>query len=142
MVRAPNLLLAKLELVSRAFVAMYQTDPPRSPKEVLPTMYDLPSEDPEEPGLPDEFHIFQPQLLRETFCPSTYPGDQVFVASDLNLYYDPRHPMRYKRPDWFKVLYGDRPDARGKNVTMIGGISLQGFRSVFDLLRGNRRSCL
>jgi hypothetical protein len=24
-----------------------QTDPPRSPRETLPTMYDLPSEDPE-----------------------------------------------------------------------------------------------
>jgi len=83
---------------------MYQTDPPRSPKEVLPTMYDLPSEDPEEPGLPDEFHIYQPQLLRETFCPPTYPADQVFVANDLNLYYDPRHPLWYKRPDWFAVV--------------------------------------
>jgi len=83
---------------------MYQTDPPRSPKEVLPTMYDLPSEDPEEPGLPDEFHIYQPQLLRGTFCPPTYPADQVFVANDLNLYYDPRHPLWYKRPDWFAVV--------------------------------------
>jgi len=25
-----------------------------------PTMYDLPSEDPQEPGLPDEFHSLQP----------------------------------------------------------------------------------
>ncbi len=69
---------------------MYQTDPPRPPKEILPTMYDLPSEDPQEPGLPDEFHIFQPQLLRETFCPPSYPADDVFVASDLNLYYSNR----------------------------------------------------
>jgi len=83
---------------------MFQTDPPRSPKEVLPTMYDLPSEDPEEPGLPDEFHLLQPQLLRETFKPSAYPPDQIFVASDLNLYYDPRHPLWYKRPDWFAVV--------------------------------------
>jgi hypothetical protein len=47
---------------------------PRPPWETLPTMYDLPSENPEEPGLPDEFHDFQPQLLRET-CQSslTYP---------------------------------------------------------------------
>lgn len=30
-----------------------QSDPPLSPRETLPTMYDLPSEDPEEPGLPD-----------------------------------------------------------------------------------------
>lgn len=84
---------------------MYQqTDPPRPPKEYLPTMYDLPSEDPEEPGLPDEFHIFQPQLLRETFLPPTYPQDQVFVGSDLNFYYDIRHPLWYKRPDWFSVV--------------------------------------
>lgn len=83
---------------------MYQTDPPRSPKEVLPTMYDLPSEDLEEPGLPDEFHDLQPQFLRETFRPPGYPPAQVFVASDLNLYYDPRHPLWYKRPDWFAVL--------------------------------------
>ncbi|NDJ24138.1 hypothetical protein GS682_21315 [Nostoc sp. B(2019)] len=83
---------------------MYQTDPPRPAKEVLPTMYDLPSEDPEEPGLPDEFHIFQPQLLRETFFPPNYPPDQVFVASDLNLYYDPQHTLWYKRPDWFAAV--------------------------------------
>jgi len=30
-----------------------QTEPPLSSRETLPTMYDLPSEDPEEPGLPD-----------------------------------------------------------------------------------------
>ncbi|BAZ68265.1 MAG: Uma2 family endonuclease [Pelatocladus maniniholoensis HA4357-MV3] len=83
---------------------MYQIDPPLSPKEVLPTMYDLKSEDPEEPGLPDEFHIYQPQLLRETFCPPTYSPDEVFVASDLNLYYDSRHPLWYKRPDWYAVV--------------------------------------
>ncbi len=83
---------------------MYQIDPPRSPKEVLPTMYDLPSEDPEEPGLPDEFHLLQPRLLGETFCPPDYPADQVFVASDLNLYYDPHYTNWYKRPDWFAVV--------------------------------------
>lgn len=87
---------------------MYQTDPPRSPKEVLPTMYDLKSEDPEEPGLPDEFHAFQPQFLRETFLPSGYASDRVFVATDLNLYYDARHPNWYKRPDWFGVVGGSR----------------------------------
>jgi hypothetical protein len=46
-----------------------QTDPPCSGRETLPTMYDLPSEDPEEPGLPDEFHDLQPQLLSLTFRP-------------------------------------------------------------------------
>ena len=83
---------------------MYQIDPPLSPKETLPTMYDLPSEDPEEPGLPDQFHLFQPQLLAETFRPPDYPSDQIFTGSDLNLYYDLRHPSWYKRPDWFAVL--------------------------------------
>lgn len=81
-----------------------QTDPPRSPREVLPTMYDLPSEDPEEPGLPDEFHLLQPELLRLTFRPPSYDAENIFVASDLNLYYDIRHPLWYKRPDWFAVL--------------------------------------
>ncbi len=83
---------------------MYQLDPVRALQQPLPTMYDLPSEDPEEPGLPDEFHDFQPQLLRETFRPSTYPADAVFVGTDLNLYYDSRHTQWHKRPDWFAVL--------------------------------------
>ena len=74
----------------------------------LPTMYDLPSEDPAEPGLPDEFHYYQPTLLRETFQPTTYPSDEVFVAADLNLYYDPQHTGWHKRPDWFAVLGGSR----------------------------------
>ncbi|NJM76190.1 MAG: Uma2 family endonuclease, partial [Acaryochloridaceae cyanobacterium RU_4_10] len=87
---------------------MYQIDPPRPPHETLPTMYDLPSEDPKEPGLPDEFHDFQPQLLRETFQPLSYPPDQIFVGTDLNLYYDSRHPLWYKRPDWFAVLGVER----------------------------------
>jgi Uma2 family endonuclease len=81
---------------------------PRGPgplsKPHLPTMYDLPSEDPEEPGLPDDFHSFQPQLLRETFCPPTYPVEHVYVAADLNLYYDEHHQEWHKRPDWFAVL--------------------------------------
>ena len=81
-----------------------QTDPPRSPRETLPTMYDLPSEDPEEPGLPDEFHDLQPQLLSLTFRPPHYPATRVFSASDMNLYYDVRHPQWYKRPDWFGVV--------------------------------------
>lgn len=74
------------------------------PKELLPTMYDLPSEDPEEPGLPDIFHIYQPQLLRETFCPPDYSSQNLFQASDLNIYYDVAHQKWYKRPDWFAVL--------------------------------------
>ncbi|BAZ79149.1 Uma2 family endonuclease [Sphaerospermopsis kisseleviana CS-549] len=83
---------------------MYQTDPPLSPKETLPTMYDLPSEDPEEKGLPDQFHLLQPQLLADTFRPPNYPSNQIFTASDMNLYYDGRHPLWHKRPDWFAVV--------------------------------------
>lgn len=81
-----------------------QTDPPRSPREAMPTMYHLPSEDPEEPGLPDEFHLLQPELLRLTFVPPDWATEQIFMGSDLNLYYDPHHPQWYKRPDWFAVL--------------------------------------
>jgi Uma2 family endonuclease len=82
-------------------------------KATLPTMYDLPSENPEEPGLPDEYHLWQSQLCSATFRPATFPPEQVFVASDLNLYYDPDHTLWYKRPDWYAVvgnsrLYEDR----------------------------------
>ncbi len=82
---------------------MYQIQYPRPPAETLPTMYDLPSEDPEESGLPDQFHEFQPSLLRETCRPSTYLASDFFVGVDLNLYYDLRHTKWYKRPDWFLV---------------------------------------
>ncbi|MEM7648347.1 MAG: Uma2 family endonuclease [Cyanobacteria bacterium P01_A01_bin.70] len=81
-----------------------QTDPPRSPRETLPTMYDLPSEDPNEPGLPDEFHALQPQLLSATLSLSGYRDDNFFTGMDLNLYYDIRHPLCHKRPDWFLSL--------------------------------------
>lgn len=81
-----------------------QADPPRSPRETLPTMYDLPSEDPEETGLPDEFHDLQPQLLSRTLRLVSYSRDNCFTASDLNLYYDVNHPLWHKRPDWFLVV--------------------------------------
>lgn len=67
-------------------------------------MYDLPSEDPEEPGLPDEFHDLQPQLLSRTLRLVDYTNDRIFTGTDLNLYYDVRHPLWHKRPDWFLVL--------------------------------------
>ena len=66
-------------------------------------MYDLPSENPEEPGLPDEYHYLQPQLLSATLKLSNYTADQIFSVGDMNLYYDLRYPNRYKRPDWFAV---------------------------------------
>jgi Uma2 family endonuclease len=67
-------------------------------------MYDLPSEDPEEPGLPDEFHFYQSDLLLKTFVPRNWNPEMVFSACDLNFYYDVRHPNWYKRPDWFGVV--------------------------------------
>ena len=81
-----------------------QVDPPRPPRETLPTMYDLPSEDPEEPGLPDEFHDLQPQLLSRTLRLTRYSRENCFTVSDLNLYYDLRHPLWHKRPDWFLAV--------------------------------------
>ncbi len=79
-------------------------DPPLSPRVTLPTMYDLPSENPEEPGLPDEYHALQPQLLTRAFRSPRFADDEIFTGSDLNLYYDSRHPQWYKRPDWFGVV--------------------------------------
>ena len=78
-----------------------QSDPPRPPREILPTMYDLPSENHEEPGLPDEFHDHQPELLSVSLSLIDYSADNFFTGKDLNLYYDVRHPNWYKRPDWF-----------------------------------------
>lgn len=112
---------------SRFKYPVEQTDPPRSPRETLPTMYDLPSENPEEPGLPDEFHDLQPQLLSATFRLQDYLPDQIFTASDMNLYYDVRHQQWYNRPDWFGVvgvprLY-DGTDMRLSYVIWQEGIS-------------------
>jgi Uma2 family endonuclease len=83
----------------RLFVGQTQTDQP-----ALPTMYDLPSESPEDPGLPDEFHDLQPHLLSATFRPPTHPRSEIFTGTDLNLYYDSDHLQWYKRPDWFGVV--------------------------------------
>jgi Uma2 family endonuclease len=81
-----------------------QTDPPCSSKKTWLTMYDLPSEDPEESGLPDEFHDLQPQLLSATLRLQDYSSDQIFTGTDLNIYYNQRHPRWHKRPDWFLVV--------------------------------------
>ncbi|MGH9752483.1 MAG: Uma2 family endonuclease [Blastocatellia bacterium] len=72
--------------------------------QTLPTMYDLPSEDIGDEGMPDEYHPHQAVLLSETFQPATVPSDQVFTAMDLYIYYDSEHPLWQKRPDWFAVL--------------------------------------
>lgn len=106
---------------------MYQSQFPRPPSETLPTMYDLPSEDPEEFGLPDEFHDFQPKLLRETCKPKTYLPSEYFIGTDINLYYDSRNTRWYKRPDWFLALgvsIGDQQeDMRWSYVVWQEGIS-------------------
>jgi len=54
--------------------------------------------------LPDQFHEYQPQLLRQTFIPPQCPPARRFVAADMNLYYDVRQPLHHKRPDWFAVI--------------------------------------
>ena len=84
--------------------ASLQPKPPLPPRETLPTMYDLPSENPEDSGLPDEFHDLQPQFLSATLRLRSYDKSQVFTGTDLNLYYDVHHPQWYKRPDWFLAL--------------------------------------
>ena len=89
---------------SAPMISIEQVVPPRPPRETLPTMYDLPSEDPEEPGLPDEFHDLQPQLLSRTLRLTRYSRENCFTVSDLNLYYDLRHPLWHKRPDWFLAI--------------------------------------
>jgi hypothetical protein len=62
-----------------------QADPARSSQENLskaglPTMYDLPSEDPEEPGLPDEYHDLQLQLLSRSLSIAQYTRSQLLTA--------------------------------------------------------------
>ena len=83
---------------------MYIPNSQPSSTESLPTMYDLPSEYPGEPGLPDEFHLWQAHLLSDTCHPPNYPTNRVLKAIDLNLYYDANHLNWYKRPDWFVVV--------------------------------------
>ncbi len=67
--------------------------------------------------MPDEFHEFQPQLLRETFNSPAYPADETFIGTDINLYYDGRNPTWYKRPDWFVAL-GVTPATQQQNLRL------------------------
>jgi len=83
---------------------MYAPESQPLPTVALPTMYDLPSENPEDSGLPDLFHISQPPLLDRTCQPPNYSWGQMFSAMDFNIYYDVRHLNWYKRPDWFLVI--------------------------------------
>lgn len=73
-------------------------------KSELPSMYDLPSEFPEEPGLPDVFHDLQPEFLSATLQLQDYNRNNFFTGKDLNVYYDSSHPLWHKRPDWFLAV--------------------------------------
>lgn len=100
---------------------------PLSPRETLPTMYDLPSEEIGDSGVPDEFHVIQPHLLKETFQPTIYKSEEIFIGIDINFYFDVRHQGWYKRPDWFAVvgvprLY-DGIDMRSSYVIWQEGVS-------------------
>ncbi len=64
---------------------MYQSNPSSPPKHTLPTMYDLPSEEIGDSGLPDEYHAIQAQILDRTFQPANYSSDRIFSAIDMNL---------------------------------------------------------
>ena len=81
-----------------------QIDSPLPARVTLPTMYDLPSENPQESGVPDEYHNLQSQFLSRAFRCRLYPPEQIFTGADLNLYYDLEHTQWYKRPDWFLVV--------------------------------------
>jgi hypothetical protein len=97
---------------------MYQVKFQKPISEPLPTMYDLPSEDPEEPGLPDEFHDFQLKLLRETCVPPNYPQGEIFIGADLNLYYDKNCTGWCERPEWFLCL-GVTSDTEQQDVRYV-----------------------
>lgn len=87
----------------KTLYSQYDEQPP-SPKEVLPTMYDLPDEEVDQPGMPDIFHVWQARLLDETFRPPNYEPEEIFTASDLNIYYNVHDFSQCKRPDWFAVV--------------------------------------
>jgi len=96
--------MSGLDFKAVAGNALMQGARSHPPSQTLPTMYDLPSEYPEEPGLPDEFHDIQPQLLSRTLLLADYERGNCFSAADLNVYYDWQHQRWHKRPDWFLVV--------------------------------------
>lgn len=113
---------------------MYQQldhDPsaPRPPSETMPTMYDLPSENPEDLGLPDLFHLSQPRFLDETLHSPIESSRPILTASDLNLYFDGEHPQWYKRPDWFMVL--DKPATTQQSELRLSYVVWQEVKTPF-----------
>ena len=79
----------------QSFVYLLASPVPPGPS--LPTMYNLPSEDPGGSGLPDDFHDLQPELLGDTFQLPTYPWDRVFTGSDLKSGFPQKHNNRSNR---------------------------------------------
>ena len=75
--------MSGLDLKAVAGNALTQSARSHPPSQNLPTMYDLPSEYPEEPGLPDEFHDLQPQLLSPTLRLTQYAADNYFTGTEL-----------------------------------------------------------
>ncbi len=51
-----------MEKVARPSLEVPTPGLPEAERRRLPTMLDLPSDDPEGPGLPDIYHFYQPQL--------------------------------------------------------------------------------
>lgn len=49
-----------------------QSEPPLSPRKTLPTMYDLPSELPGEPGLQGRISSFTSRIIAENFFTPQY----------------------------------------------------------------------
>ncbi len=103
------------------------TEVPLPPKEVLPTMHDLPDEEEGQAGMPDIFHVWQARLLDETFRPPNYEPEEIFTASDLNIYYNVHDFSQHKRPDWFAVVglpkLGKKPEMRRSYVMWQEGLA-------------------
>ncbi|MDY7020528.1 MAG: Uma2 family endonuclease [Cyanobacteriota bacterium] len=56
----------------------------------------------------EQFQLFQSHLLELTFTPQSHPSHQVLAASYINLFFDQKHPERFKCPDWFGVIGVDQ----------------------------------
>ncbi|MEP7343538.1 MAG: Uma2 family endonuclease [Acidobacteriota bacterium] len=99
---------------------------PLPPKEMLPTMHDLPDEEVGQTGMPDIFHIWQPRLLDETFDPPNYDSEELFTATDMNVYYNVHDFTQYKQPDWFAVVglpkLEEKPEMRMSYVIWQEGV--------------------
>ncbi|MEP0791657.1 hypothetical protein [Funiculus sociatus] len=105
-------------------------------------MYDLPSEDPEEPGLPDEYHEFQPPMLRQTFQPFNYDPEEVFVGRDLRMSY----VMWQEQISPFVVVEllspGTEDENLGRTVSQTGKPPTKWHNLAYLILTGDRNYSL